>query len=111
MTYYCDKCKRNHVRGSIHEEHQIYSSENRIEITEEIKNNPWKETCHDCKHGSGGSWTSCDYLNLKGYQPENTTLEISMYVDGRIGGSIPKGCFRAPRNCDFYRKCKYWEER
>lgn len=114
LSYFCDKCNRNHVRGSIYTDHKIYDNENSIEVTEEVEANPWTENCFDCEnHGAfwygpgGGGKATCEFLSLKLRKED---IKRTIYIDGDIGGGIPKPCFRVPRTSKIYRKCKYYKK-
>jgi len=108
MPYYCVKCKRKHLRGSIFEKHQIYDQINSIEITQEIKDNAWIETCYDCTHRDKMFDQGGTVCNLLENEWEKYYKELSSF-----GWSFhqPKAAFRVPRTSEIYRKCKYWNKK
>ena len=107
MTYLCVKCKRTHTRGSIFEEHVIYDSNNSPEITEDMKNNPWSETCYDCKHHDKMLDQGGHYCKLLRVHWEQYYQELSSFG---WNYTIPKAAFRVPRTSEIYRKCKYHKQ-
>lgn len=107
MAYYCLKCKRNHVRGEVFEAHQIYQEKYCLEITEEMKQDPWSETCFDCiSHDNYFGIHQCELIkkDFEKYYPELSARKPSYTLQ------MPKSCFRLPRTSEIYRKCPYWQK-
>lgn len=108
MAYYCVKCKKNHIRGSIFESHAIYDEANNLIITEDMKLKPFEETCYSCEHhdkmlDQGGHYCKLLVNNWDQYMYELSSWGWSFH--------IPKACFRVPRTSEIYRKCKYYNKK